>query len=104
MQTASYAEIQQLLIDYSGWELIEEEGRAELYRVYQFKSFEAALGFMCEAGAQVIGPQNHHPRWENVYNRLSIWLTTHDAGNQISQKDLDVAAGLEMFYRGQMAG
>jgi 4a-hydroxytetrahydrobiopterin dehydratase len=40
----------------------------------------------------------HHPEWLNVYNRLQIWLTTHDAGNRVSVRDIDFASKIECFF------
>lgn len=51
-----------------------------------FDNFVDAFQFMTEV-AEVAESQNHHPEWSNVYNRVSIRLTTHDAGNLITQKD-----------------
>ncbi|MCL4116036.1 UNVERIFIED_CONTAM: hypothetical protein GTU68_057967 [Idotea baltica] len=49
---------------------------------------------MCRA-ALIIEQQNHHPEWFNVYNKLTVKLTTHDAGNTITQKDRNLAAALD---------
>jgi 4a-hydroxytetrahydrobiopterin dehydratase len=76
-------EVQAQLKDLSGWELKD----SKLHKAYKFKNFVEAFGFMTR-GALEAEKLNHHPEWFNVYNRVVIDLTTHDAGG-IS--DLDVA-------------
>ena len=68
-----------------GWSI--ENGK--LHRQYQFPSFVEAFGFMSSL-ALVAESMGHHPEWFNVYNRVTIDLTTHDAGD-ITQKDVDLA-------------
>ena len=68
-----------------GWSI--EHGK--LHRKYQFPSFVEAFGFMSSL-ALVAESMGHHPEWFNVYNRVTIDLTTHDAGG-ITQKDVDLA-------------
>ncbi len=68
-----------------GWSI--ENGK--LHRQYQFPSFVEAFGFMSSL-ALVAESMGHHPEWFNVYNRVTIDLTTHDAGG-ITQKDVDLA-------------
>lgn len=75
--------IQENLNTLSGWEL--QNGK--LHKAYKFKSFVEAFGFMTR-GALEAEKMNHHPEWFNVYNRVVVDLTTHDAGG-IS--DLDIA-------------
>jgi 4a-hydroxytetrahydrobiopterin dehydratase len=83
-------QIKDHLNSLTGWE--SREGK--LIRHYRFKDFPAAMAgimqmaFACEAA-------NHHPEIYQVYNRLDIALTTHDAGNQITQKDVDLARQIE---------
>ncbi len=58
-----------------------------------FKDFVEAFAFMTEVA--VLAEQlEHHPEWSNVYNRVSIRLTTHDAGNTITEKDRNLAAAI----------
>ena len=57
----------------------------KLCRSFEFKDFIEAFGFMSKV-ALYAESNNHHPEWQNVYNRVSIQLTTHDAGG-ITQKD-----------------
>jgi 4a-hydroxytetrahydrobiopterin dehydratase len=68
-----------------GW---ERDGD-RLVRTFRFKDFSRAFGFMASA-ALVAERMNHHPDWSNVYNRVEVALSTHDAGG-ITQLDLDLA-------------
>ena len=65
----------------------------KLHREYTFPYFAHAIGFMTTAAIE-IEKRNHHPEWGNVYNRVNVDLTTHDAGG-ITQKDVDLAIHLE---------
>lgn len=81
----SAAEIQQHLNQLSGWAV--EDGK--LHRQFQFSDFVTAFGFMASM-ALVSESMGHHPEWFNVYNKVTIDLTSHDAGG-ITQKDVDWA-------------
>ena len=61
-----------------------------LTREFIFPDFEAAMRFMqaCVAG---IDSRNHHPEWTNVYNRVRVRLNTHDAGDRVTDLDIDLA-------------
>ena len=65
----------------------------KLHREYSFPNFAHAFGFMATS-AVLIEKMNHHPEWFNVYNRVVVDLTTHDAGG-ITKKDVDLATVLE---------
>ena len=78
-------ELNTALKGLSGWSL--ENGK--LHRQFQFKSFVEAFGFMSSM-ALVSEAMGHHPEWFNVYNRVTVDLTTHDAGG-ITTKDTDWA-------------
>lgn len=65
----------------------------KLHREYRFATFVDAFGFMARC-ALVAEKRDHHPEWFNVYNRVVVDLTTHDAGG-ISAKDFDLAAEME---------
>jgi 4a-hydroxytetrahydrobiopterin dehydratase len=69
------------------WDL-REDGLA-LVRKLKFADFNAAFGFMTRVAIQA-DKVDHHPEWFNVYNRVEITLTTHDAGG-VSHRDLDMA-------------
>ena len=64
--------------------------RDALEREYRFPDFRAALAFMVRAGFEAEAV-NHHPEWTNVYNRVSVRLTTHDAGGRVTDKDFELA-------------
>jgi 4a-hydroxytetrahydrobiopterin dehydratase len=65
----------------------------KLHREYKFKDFIHAFGFMATA-AIAIEARNHHPEWSNVWNRVTIDLTTHDAQG-VTEKDISLAELLE---------
>jgi 4a-hydroxytetrahydrobiopterin dehydratase len=65
----------------------------KLYKTFKFKNFIAAFGFMSKV-ALLAEKANHHPEWSNVYNRVDIYLTTHEAGG-ISERDFALAKAIE---------
>jgi 4a-hydroxytetrahydrobiopterin dehydratase len=67
----------------------------KLHREYRFPDFAHAFGFMTIAAIE-IDKRNHHPEWSNVYNRVTVDLTTHDSKG-ITQKDVDLARLLEQL-------
>jgi 4a-hydroxytetrahydrobiopterin dehydratase len=70
-----------------------DEGRDAITRTIVFADFIEAFGFMTQVA--LIGERmNHHPEWTNVYNRVDILLTTHDAGG-ISPRDIDMATAID---------
>jgi 4a-hydroxytetrahydrobiopterin dehydratase len=73
------------------WQLLE--GR-KIVRDIVFKDFVTAFGFMTKV-AILAEKMNHHPEWSNVYNRVHIELTTHDAGNTVTEKDIVLATEIE---------
>ena len=79
------AQIQENLAQVEGWTI--ENGK--LHKEFQFDNFVSAFGFMTQL-ALVAESMNHHPEWFNVYNRVTIDLTTHDAGG-ISDLDFQWA-------------
>lgn len=71
-----------------------ENGQSALVKEYTFKNFVQAWSFM--SGVALLAEKmDHHPAWTNVYNRLSIRLSTHDAGNKITDKDRKLAAEID---------
>ncbi len=68
-----------------------------LHKTYTFADFETAMHFM-QLAAKSISIQNHHPEWTNVYNKVSVKLTTHDAGNTITEKDEMLALALDEIF------
>ncbi|WP_068086260.1 4a-hydroxytetrahydrobiopterin dehydratase [Novosphingobium rosa] len=81
----------QALADLPQWR--HDPERKALHRQIVLKDFGQALGLMVEIGL-VAQQLNHHPEWANVYNRLDIWLTTHDVGG-ISLRDTDLAVRID---------
>ena len=69
------------------------EQNNKLYRSFEFKNFVEAFAFMTKVAA-LAESQNHHPTWANTYNKVEIWLCTHDAGDAITQKDEDLAEAI----------
>ena len=70
-----------------GWRAVE--GRDAIEREFRFRDFNAAFGFMTRA-ALVAEQMNHHPEWFNVWNRVDVTLSTHDAGG-VTDKDVALA-------------
>lgn len=64
--------------------------RSELFRAYEFASFEDALAFM-SAAVPKISEMQHHPRWENIWRTVSVWLSTWDIGHKPSELDVQLA-------------
>lgn len=65
-----------------------------LVKSFKFGSFREALSFMVRIGFEA-EEMNHHPEWTNVYNRVAIRLSTHDAGNKVTAKDVELAKRIE---------
>lgn len=70
----------------------EEDNK--LTREFQFNNFIEAWGFMNQV-ALLAEKQDHHPEWSNVYNRVNIALSTHDAGDIVTQKDHQLASAID---------
>ena len=70
--------------------------RDALAKTFQFGSFREALSFMVRVGFEA-EDLNHHPEWTNVYNRVSIRLSTHDAGDKVTAKDVELAQRIEQL-------
>ncbi len=67
-----------------------EEKDNKLVKTFEFKDFIEAFGFMTKV-AIAAEKMDHHPNWSNVYNKVSIELTTHDAGNIVTKNDRKLA-------------
>lgn len=63
----------------------------KLYQEFIFPDFSKAFSFMTRV-ALAAEKMDHHPTWKNTYNRVEIWLCTHDAGDTVSEKDRKLAA------------
>ena len=66
----------------------------KLYRKFSFKDFSEAFAFMTRV-ALIAEKQNHHPSWKNTYNTVEVWLSTHDAGDVVTEKDKKLAAAID---------
>ncbi|MEM6679127.1 MAG: 4a-hydroxytetrahydrobiopterin dehydratase [Pseudomonadota bacterium] len=75
----------------AGW-TIAEDGKS-ISKTYRFTDFRAAMAWMLRAAFEAEA-MDHHPEWSNVYNRVAVTLTTHDAGG-LTQKDTALAQRLE---------
>lgn len=73
-----------------------KEENNKLTRSFEFKDFKTAMAFMNKV-ADVAEELNHHPWWSNVYNKVEIELTTHDAGNTVTEKDLELARRIDQI-------
>jgi 4a-hydroxytetrahydrobiopterin dehydratase len=80
-----HEQIKKELKEMPGWTIFE----GKLHKEFQFDDFNQAFGFMTRA-AMHIEKMNHHPEWFNVYNKLIVDLTTHDAGG-ITENDIKLA-------------
>ena len=83
---ATHTEIDEFLQTHNEWTLTDDALQ---------RTFREAFGFMAEA-ALVAERSSHHPEWSNVYNRVTVKLTTHDAGG-ISAKDFELARQMELI-------
>ncbi len=81
----------QALAELGGWSLVE--GRDAIQKTFRFKDFNAAFGFMTRV-ALLADKADHHPEWFNVYNRVEILLTTHDADG-LSARDVALAKAID---------
>jgi 4a-hydroxytetrahydrobiopterin dehydratase len=71
-----------------------EEKDNTLYRSFGFSSFSEAFAFMTRVALEA-EKMDHHPLWTNVYNKVEIWLSTHDAGDIITEKDRKLAKKID---------
>ncbi len=75
----------------SGWK--SQEGRDAICKTFEFADFSAAFGFMARVALKA-EQMDHHPEWFNVYNRVDVTLTTHDADG-VTDKDVTLAAFMD---------
>jgi len=85
------AERDAALAGLPGWTLLDE--RRAIFRDFAFRDFSEAFAFMTQV-ALLAESQDHHPEWSNVYNRVHILLTTHDAGG-LSARDIRLAKAID---------
>jgi 4a-hydroxytetrahydrobiopterin dehydratase len=87
---------QPLLAALPGWTTVQD--RDAIQKSFKFADFNAAFGFMTRVALQA-DKVDHHPEWFNVYNRVDITLSTHDA-NGLTQRDIDLARFIEQAAAG----
>lgn len=80
-------EVSKALEDLKGWSYNDSE--KSIQKKYAFKDFNQAFGFMSRI-AMYAESKNHHPEWFNVYNKIDVTLSTHDASG-VTEKDIDMA-------------
>lgn len=73
-----------------------KEENNQLRRSFEFKDFVEAWGFMNKV-ALLAEKMNHHPNWSNVYNTVEIALTSHDAGNTVTERDHKLAKKIDQL-------
>lgn len=82
--------IEAALTDLPGWTYAEDR----LQKTYTFGSFREAVSFIVRIAFEA-EQLNHHPELYNVYNRVTLVLTTHAAGNRVTARDLELARAIE---------
>jgi 4a-hydroxytetrahydrobiopterin dehydratase len=87
IQALSQAALTEALATLPEWS--HDPARKAIFRRIVLKDFAQALALMVRIGVEA-DKRDHHPEWSNVYNRIDIWLTTHDAGG-ISTRDIALA-------------
>lgn len=73
------------------------ESDNKFYRKFEFKDFSEAFAFMARVALEA-EKMDHHPLWTNVYNKVEIWLSTHDAGDVVTEKDKALAEKIDKCY------
>jgi len=77
----------------TGWKAVE--GRDAIAKTFQFADFNRAFAFMTRA-ALLAEKMDHHPEWFNVYNKVEVTLSTHDAGG-VTRKDVEMAKAMDAY-------
>lgn len=72
------------------------EQNNSLYQKFEFRNFSETFAFMTRVAIEA-EKMNHHPLWTNVYNKVEIWLSTHDAGDIITEKDRKLATRIDQL-------
>ena len=86
--------VREALAGFSQWQ--HDATRGAIRRSFRFTDFAQAFGFMTQV-ALAAEKADHHPEWTNVYNRVDITLTTHDAGG-LTQRDFDLARQIDAAF------
>ncbi len=76
-----------------------QETGNKLYRSFQFRDFSEAFAFMTRVALEA-EKMDHHPKWTNVWNTVEIWLSTHDAGDIVTDKDRKLAGKIDALLSG----
>ncbi len=95
VERISTQEIQHRLAELKDWAYNNDQGRDTLQKSFKFKNFVEAFGFMSKV-ALLAEKMDHHPEWSNVYNKVEIILTTHDASG-VSEKDFQLAKLIDVL-------
>ncbi len=90
MEALSENQIIDQIADLEGWGYLEDK----IFKEFLFNDFKEAMSFIVRVGFEA-ERLNHHPEIYNVYNRVSIALQTHDVGNKVSIKDIELARDIE---------
>ncbi|POR40063.1 hypothetical protein CRT23_25970 [Methylobacterium sp. V23] len=98
------AEISEALTNLPLWRLVISpmpgqypRQRIEISRQYHFEKFSNAIGFI-NACVPVVNEQKHHPRWQNVFRTVDVWLSTWDIGSRISHLDVELAKAMDNIF------
>lgn len=70
----------------------------KLYKKFMFSNFSEAFAFMTRVALEA-EKADHHPLWTNVYNKVEIWLNTHDAGDIVTDKDKQLAKAIDVIFK-----
>lgn len=70
----------------------------KLYKKFEFKDFSEAFGFMTRVAIEA-EKMNHHPEWKNIYNTVEFWLSTHDAGDTVTEKDHKLSTKIDALVK-----
>ena len=71
-----------------------KEENNSLYKKFEFGNFSEAFAFMTRVAMEA-EKMNHHPKWTNVYNQVEFWLSTHDAGDTVTERDKKLAQKID---------
>lgn len=75
-----------------------KEEQNKLYRKFEFRNFSEAFAFMARVALEA-EKMDHHPEWKNVYHIVEIWLSTHDAGDVVTEKDHKLAKKIDNLLK-----
>lgn len=77
-----------------------KEEKNKLYRKFEFRNFSEAFAFMTRVAIEA-EKMDHHPLWTNVYNTVEVWLSTHSAGDTVTEKDKQLAKKIDSLVPAQ---